>query len=255
MTDSIARFSSRADNYARYRPGYPAGVIDILRSDCGLTENSIIADVGSGTGILSELFLKNGNCVIGIEPNAGMREAAELLLKGFSRFVSSDATAEATRLEPASVDFVTAGQAFHWFDRAKARNEFARILKPGGWVVLIWNERKLDSTPFLREYESLLLQYGTDYEKVRHENVTREIGQFFAPGIFRLKDLKNVQHFAFAALVGRTRSASYTPEPGSPNFAPMFAKLEEIFNANNREGMITFEYDTRIYYGRLANSS
>jgi len=255
MTDSVARFSNRADNYARYRPTYPAGVIDILRSDCGLTENSIIADVGSGTGILSELFLKNGNSVIGIEPNAVMRQAAEPLLKRFSRFVSSDATAESTRLEPASVDFVTAGQAFHWFDRAKARKEFARILRPGGWVVLIWNGRKLDSTPFLREYEKLLLQYGTDYEKVRHENVAGEIAQFFAPGVFHLKQLDNAQHFDFAALVGRTRSASYTPEPGNPNFEPMFAKLEEIFNANKREGMITFEYDTQVYYGRLANSS
>ncbi len=255
MKDSIARFSNRTDNYARYRPTYPAGVIDILGSDCGPTGNSTIADVGSGTGILSELFLKNGNFVIGIEPNEAMRQSAERLLKRFSRFVSSDATAEATRLEPASVDFVTAGQAFHWFDREKARKEFVRILKPGGWVVLIWNERKLDSTPFLREYENLLLRYGTDYEKVRHENVAGEIAQFFAPGIFCLKTLENAQHFDFAALVGRTRSASYTPEPGSPNFEPMFAKLEDIFNANKREGIITFEYDTRVYYGRLENSS
>jgi ubiquinone/menaquinone biosynthesis C-methylase UbiE len=255
MTNSIARFSNRAENYARYRPTYPAGVIDILRSDCGLTEDSIIADVGSGTGILSELFLKNGNSVIGIEPNEAMRQSAERLLKRFSRFVSSDATAEATRLEPASVDFVTAGQAFHWFDREKARKEFARILKPSGWVVLIWNERKLGSTHFLREYENLLLRYGTDYEKVRHEKVAGELAQFFTPGIFCLKTLENAQHFDFAALVGRTRSASYTPEPGSPNFEPMFAKLEDIFNANKREGMITFEYDTRVYYGRPANSS
>jgi ubiquinone/menaquinone biosynthesis C-methylase UbiE len=255
MSDSVARFSNRAENYARYRPTYPAGVIDILRSECGLKENSIIADIGSGTGILSELFLKNGNSVIGIEPNAAMRQSAEGLLKRFSKFVSSDAMAEATGLEPASVNFVTAGQAFHWFDREKARKEFARILKPDGWVVLIWNERKLDSTPFLRQYENLLLQYGTDYEQVRHENVAGEIAQFFSPGIVSLKNLENVQHFDFAALMGRTRSASYTPEPGTPNFAPMFAKLEDIFNANKREEMITFEYDTRIYYGRFADPS
>ncbi len=255
MTDSVARFSNRADNYARYRPTYPAAVIDILRSECGLTETSIIADVGSGTGILSELFLKKGNCVIGIEPNAAMRQKAEHLLKRFSKLISCDATAEATKLEPASVDFVTAGQAFHWFDRGKARKEFARILKPDGWVVLIWNERKLDSTPFLREYENLLLQYGTDYEKVRHENVAGEIAQFFAPGIFRLKNLENVQHFDFKALMGRTRSASYTPEPGSPNFEPMFAKHEQIFDTNKRAGIVSFEHYTRVYYGRLANSS
>jgi SAM-dependent methyltransferase len=252
MSDPVARFSNRAENYARYRPNYPSGVIDILKSNCGLAPTSKIADVGSGTGILSELFLKNGNSVIGIEPNAAMRLAAESLLAGFKNFVSTNATAEATTLEPSSIDFITAGQAFHWFNREKAKKEFARILKPDGWVVLIWNERKLDSTPFLLDYENLLLRYGTDYDQVRHENVAGEIAQFFAPNIFKLTTLENAQHFDFQSLKGRTRSASYTPEPGTPNFEPMFAKLEEIFNAHKRDGMVTFEYQTRLYYGHLA---
>jgi SAM-dependent methyltransferase len=252
--DPVNRFSNRVDNYARYRPSYPAGVIDILKSDCGLKETSIIADVGSGTGILSELFLKNGNTVFGLEPNAAMRLSGERLLQSLRNFVSVDATAEATTLEPTGVDFITAGQAFHWFDRGKAKREFARILKPGGWVVLIWNERRLDSTPFLREYENLLLRYGTDYENVRHEKVAGEIAQFFAPETFQLKSLNNVQHFDFESLQGRTRSASYTPEPGNPNFDPMFAKLEEIFNAHERDGMVTFEYETKVYYGHLTGS-
>ena len=252
--DTVKRFSSRAENYARYRPSYPASVSDVLQSDCGLKETSIVADVGSGTGILSELFLKNGNTVFGVEPNAEMRLSAERLLQGFRNFVSVAATAEATTLESAGIDFITAGQAFHWFDREKARREFARILKPGGWVVLIWNERRLDSTPFLREYENLLLRYGTDYAKVRHENVSGEIAQFFAPETFQLKNFENVQHFDFESLKGRTRSASYTPEPDDPNFEPMFAKLEELFNAHKLDGMVTFEYETRVYYGHLTSS-
>lgn len=250
MSDPVTRFSSRADNYAKYRPTYPAAVIDILRSDCGLQETSIIADVGSGTGILSELILKNGNRVFGVEPNAAMRVFAEQLLHG-SNFVSVDATAEATTLEPASVGFVTAAQAFHWFDRDKAKTEFARILKPGGWVVLIWNERRLDSTPFLREYENLLLRYGTDYEKVRHENVAGEIGQFFAPETVQLRNLENAQHFDFESLKGRVLSASYTPDSGHPDFEPMLARLEAIFNEHKRDGIVTFEYETRVYYGQL----
>lgn len=254
MIDSVTRFSNRADNYAKYRPTYPAAIIDILQSGCGLKETSIIADVGSGTGILSELFLKNGNTVFGVEPNAAMRLSGERLLEGSRNFLSVDATAEATTLEPASVDFITAGQAFHWFDREEAKREFARILKPGGWVVLIWNERRLDSTPFLREYENLLLRYGTDYENVRHEKVTDEIAQFFAPETFQLKSLENVQHFDFESLQGRTRSASYTPEPGNPNFEPLFAALEEIFNAHKRDGIVEFEYETRVYYGHLTSS-
>src|SRR3989442_6670114 len=230
MMDPVTRFSNRAENYAKYRPGYPAEVIAVLKSECGLTEASSVADVGSGTGILSELFLRNGNKVFAIEPNAPMRLLAERDLK-FPKFVSVEATAEATTLEPASVDFITAGQAFHWFDREKAKREFRRILRPEGWVVLIWNERRIGSSPFLRDYENLLLRYGTDYEKVRHENVTGEIAQFFAPEPYQLKSLESAQHFDLETLKGRTRSASYTPEPGSPNFEPMLATLEEIFNA------------------------
>ena len=250
MKDSVNRFSNRVENYAKYRPGYPPGVIDILKSDCGLTEASIIADVGSGTGILSELFLQNGNPLFGIEPNAAMRSAAERSLTEYKKFVSIHATAERTSLQPESVDFITAGQAFHWFDREKTKKEFARILKPGGWVAIIWNERRLDSTAFLRDYENLLLRYGTDYQKVRHENVASEIAQFFAPDTFRLKSLENLQHFDFESLKGRLCSASYTPEPGHRNFEPMLSKLKEIFELSSAETVI-FEYDTNVYYGHL----
>jgi SAM-dependent methyltransferase len=255
MSDSVVRFSNRAENYAKYRPSYPAGVIDILKSECGLNDSLTIADIGSGTGILSQLFLENGNAVIGIEPNAAMRSTAERLLARFPQFLSIDATAEATGLEPSSVDFITAGQAFHWFDRKRARTEFTRILRPGGWVILIWNERKLDSTPFLRDYENLLLRYGTDYSQVRHENVAGEIADFFAPQGFQLKTLENAQHFDFEGLKGRTRSASYTPEPGSPDFQPMFANLEEIFRTHQRQGTVAFEYQTRVYYGHVSSPS
>ena len=251
MKDSVSRFSNRVENYARYRPGYPAGVIDILNSNCELSEASIIADVGSGTGILSELFLQNGNQLFGIEPNAAMRSAAERSLAKYKKFVSIHATAERTSLQTESVDFITAGQAFHWFDRQKTKKEFARILKPGGWVVIIWNERRLDSTSFLRDYENLLLRYGTDYQKVRHENVASEIAQFFAPNTLRLKSLENFQYFDFESLKGRLCSASYTPEPGHPDFEPMLSKLEETFDLNKSAGTVTFEYDTRVYYGHL----
>lgn len=249
--DPVARFSNRAENYAKFRPGYPAEVIAILESDCGLTAASSVADVGSGTGILSELFLSNGNTVFAIEPNAPMRQFAERNLKNFAKFVSIEASAEETTLETGSVDFITAAQAFHWFDREKAREEFARILKPGGWVVLIWNERQLDSTPFLRQYEDFLLRYGTDYEEVRHEKVAGEIAQFFAPEAFQLKNLENFQHFDLESLKGRVLSASYMPEPDHPNFAAMLGELEAIFNAHKSDGIVSFEYETRVYYGDL----
>jgi len=232
MSDPLSRFSSRSDNYAKFRPGYPVGVIEILKHDCGLNETSVIADVGSGTGILSEMFLQKRNSVVAIEPNAAMRQVADRLLQKYEKFRSINATAEATSLETESVDFVTAAQAFHWFDRARAKREFARILKPAGWVVLIWNERRLDSTVFLRVYEELLLRYGTDYEKVRHEKVTGEIAEFFSPESFELQTLENAQHFDLESLKGRLLSSSYAPDQDHPKFAPMLEKLKDIFEAN-----------------------
>ena len=251
MSDTIKRFSTRVDNYAKYRPGYPREILSFLEFECGLARSSIIADIGSGTGILSQLFLKNGNRVIGVEPNGAMRAAAERLLEGYRHFVSIDGTAESTTLEPKSVNFVTAAQAFHWFDRNGARTEFSRVLAPGGWVVLIWNERRLESTPFLRACEALLLKYGTDYRQVRHENVTGTIAEFFAPATFKLKSYENIQELDFEGLKGRVFSASYTPERGAANFELMLSNLEQIFQENAKNGVVTFEYDTRVFYGRL----
>src|SRR5256885_34515 len=185
-SDPTKRFSTRVDNYSRYRPGYPTGVIDLLVSACGLGSNSVVADIGSGTGILSELFLKNGNRVLAVEPNLEMRSAAEYLLNHYRRFTSIDGSAEATTLADASADFITAAQAFHWFDQKRARSEFTRILKPGGWVILVWNERRLATSAFLRDFEDLLLKYGTDYSQVRHENVDSEIASFFHPAAFKI---------------------------------------------------------------------
>ena len=254
MSDPLSRFSNRSDNYAKFRPGYPAGVIEILKHDCGLNETSVIADIGSGTGILSEMFLQNGNSVFAIEPNAAMRQVAERLLQRDEKFRSINAAAEATTLGAESVDFVTAAQAFHWFDRARAKREFARILKPAGWVVLIWNERRLDSSVFLRAYEDLLLRYGTDYEKVRHEKVTGEIAEFFSPENFELQTLENAQHFDFEALKGRLLSSSYAPNQDHPKFAPMLEELKGIFDANQQDGIVSFEYETKVYYGHLHHS-
>src|SRR5688572_11145173 len=155
--DSATRFSNRVDDYIKYRPGYPGAIVDFLTAACGLTPAAVIADVGSGTGILSELFLKQGNRVFGVEPNQEMREAAERILAGYPSFTSVAGSAEATSLPAQSVDYITAAQAFHWFERERARAEFERILKPGGWVLLLWNERRTDTTAFLRDYEELLL--------------------------------------------------------------------------------------------------
>jgi SAM-dependent methyltransferase len=252
MTDVTQRFSSRVENYVKYRPGYPQGIVETLRNECGLTSDSIIADVGSGTGILTEMLLRNGNLVYGTEPNREMREAAEGLLKYYPRFRSVAARAEETTLPDHSVDFVTAGQAFHWFDREKTREEFVRILKPRGWVALIWNERVTTTTPFLVAYEQLLKDYSTDYEQVDHRRIDDDvIRDFFVSENFRLKQFNNVQVFDYEGLKGRLLSSSYAPEAGHQNYEPMLAELERIFQAYQDEGRVAFEYVTQMYYGQL----
>src|ERR1700682_4046200 len=190
VKDATQRFSSRGDNYVRFRPGYPPEVLELLKKECGLTAASVIADIAFGTGIFTRMLLENGNRVFGVEPNADMRHAGEEFLRAYSQFTSVAGTAESATLADHSVDLITAAQAAHWFDREKARREFIRILKPGGWTVLLWNERRTDSTAFLREYEYLLLKYGTDYQEVRHERTTAEIADFFAPSTFRSTPLE-----------------------------------------------------------------
>jgi SAM-dependent methyltransferase len=252
VQDPTQRFSSRVENYVRYRPGYPPGVLEHLRRECGLTPGSIVADVASGTGNLTRMFLENGNRVFGVEPNDDMRKAGEQILADYRHFTSVAGTAEATTLPDHSVDIITAAQAAHWFDREKARREFVRILRPGGWTVLVWNERRTDSSAFLRAYEAMLLAHGTDYQEVRHERTTAEISGFFAPSPYQEQVFELVQEFDYPALEGRLLSSSYTPQPGHPNYEPMLEELRRVFDQHEVNGRVCFEYDTRVYYGKLA---
>lgn len=249
------RFSTRVENYIKYRPSYPLAILALLRDECGLTPDSVIADVGSGTGILTRLFLENGNRVFGIEPNDAMRAAGEALLRGYECFTSVAAQAEATTLPEASVELVVAGQAFHWFDHATARHEFARILKPGGWLGLVWNNRRTTGTPFLEGYEALLDEYSLDYGEVTHkEQGLEQLQRFFHPNPCYLATFENVQRFDFEGLRGRLLSSSYAPEVGHPNHAPMLAALRALFDAHQVEGTVSFDYDTEVFYGQLGDA-
>jgi SAM-dependent methyltransferase len=248
---STTRFSDRVENYVRYRPGYPREVLDLLRSRCGLQPSHIVADIASGTGGFTRLLLENGNPVFAVEPNPEMREAGTHELEGYPRLVSVAGTAEETTLRSASVDFVTAAQAAHWFDLQRARAEFARILKPEGWCVLVWNERDTSSTPFLRDYEQLLLAYSTDYKEVRHERTTAIIHEFFAPALSQESVFSLTQRFDYEGTAGRLLSSSYAPLAGHHNHAPMMEELQRIFRAHAINNTVEFEYKTRVYYGHL----
>src|SRR5271166_5907437 len=186
--DPLTRFSDRAEDYAKYRPHYSSEVVHALRQACGLRGDHLIADVGCGPGLLAEVFLQYGNRVIGVEPNREMRIAGEEYLARYPEFSVIDGSAESTTLPDASVDFVVAGQAFHWFRPAEARSEFTRILKPDGWAVLIWHDRNTEATPFLCAYEQFVRTHAVDYEQVSHKWVAGygAIEDFFAPNEMHL---------------------------------------------------------------------
>ena len=245
------RFSSRVGNYARCRPSYPPEIIEILRQECGLTSDSVLADVASGTGIFTRLLLENGNRVYGVEPNEAMRKAGEEYLARYPKFTSICGMAEDTTLPDACIDLVTAAQAAHWFDRERALEEFQRILKPGGYLALIWNDRRKDAAAFDREYEQLLENFGTDYEDVkRRDNASM---QFFGAIPHQTRTLRNFQDFDYVSLEGRLLSSSYTPQAGHPSHEPMLVELRRFFVARQTSGIVRMGYDTKLYFGQLVS--
>ena len=240
------RFSSRVENYIKYRPSYPLKIIEFLKGKKILAEDTVIADIGSGTGILAKIFLDNGNQVYGVEPNKDMREAAEKILLGYTNFTSQEGSAESTGLEDICVDIITAGQAFHWFDVEESRREFKRILKPDGNVALIWNNRGKAGADFNSSYENFILKYGIDYKEVRKNE--RNVDLFFN---YQKETFDNFQDLDFISFKGRVLSSSYIPLYDNPIFPKMIVELEELFNKHQRNGIIRIEYDTEVYLGKL----
>jgi ubiquinone/menaquinone biosynthesis C-methylase UbiE len=251
IKDSTERFSSRVENYGRYRPGYPKEILELLKKECGLTHDSTLADIAFGTGLFTQLLSEDGNRVIGVEPNEAMRQAGEEFLAAYSNFTSVTGTAEATTLPDHSVDIITAAQAAHWFDCGQARTEFQRILKANGWLVLLWNERRLDANAFARDYELLVVQFGTDYKEVRHQGAERAVKELFASTAYNVREFETQQEFDYPALEGRLLSSSYAPLAGHPSYTPMLEELRRIFDGHQVDGLVAFEYDTRVYFGQM----
>jgi len=268
MTETLPHFTQRVEYYAKYRPHYPRAVLDLLKSECGLTSAHIIADVGSGTGFLTELFLENGNPVFGIEPDPDMRVAAEYYLQSFPNFTSIAAPAEATTLPNQSVDFLTAGQAFHWFNIEQTKKEFARVLKTNGWVALVWNARRTSGTPFLVVLEefwqtkqfwknSSSRQTTQQLERTQMYRLNRELVErellipFFESGGFNEAVFENPMLCDFQSLKGQVLSGGPALEPDDPYYAVMLETLERIFQTHQVNGTVTIEHNAHVIYGQL----
>jgi SAM-dependent methyltransferase len=246
MPDNTLRFSNRVQDYILYRPRYPIDVLEILKSECFLTPQHIIADIGSGTGISSELFLNNDNLVHAVEPNMEMRLAAEYLNKGLSNFISVDGSGECTCLPDSSIDFIICAQTFHWLDSSLAKKEFGRILKPEGKIVLIWNERSIDSD-FQKEYEETLYRCVSAYKEVTHRDISESILlDFFSPRTMSKYQLPNFQDLDLEGLLGRMMSSSYIPKVGEEHHI-LVKEITQLFHSHQVNDKIRFEYKTSVY--------
>ena len=250
---STERFTETVKNYSQYRPSYPKEILNVMQAECSLTQDKMIADVGSGTGILTKLFLDHGNVVYAVEPNTAMREVAEHNLKSYPHFHSIVGTAESTTLQNQSVDFVTVGTAFHWFDLIKTKQEFKRILKTPGWVVLLWNVRNKESQ-LIGDYENLILKYNTDYCESNASKFDKTVTEaFFTPFIMKTKIFKNIQYFNWESFQGRFLSSSYIIRSDDSRYEKMIEELKNIFDRYQKNGQIEFSNDTKIYYGQLSS--
>jgi SAM-dependent methyltransferase len=248
------RFSNRVENYRRFRPSYPAALIEFIRETAGLHAGSRVADVGSGTGILTRLLLDAGWEVFAVEPNAPMRRAAEEEFGARTGFHSVDASAEATGLPAASVDAITCAQAFHWFDHNAAMAEFARILKPEGWAFIIWNERQITSPADLA-YSEILTSLGHAYDGVRERGrlvQTNDIlERSFRAGTYRTSGFPNPSRMDWETFRGRFLSSSYAPAEDDPRAGDYLARLEALFREHQRDGEIVMDQTANVYCGQL----
>lgn len=253
--DPTVRFSTRVGAYVRARPHYPDELAELLLRELGLAAGASVADIGSGTGLSSLPFLRAGLTVTGVEPNAPMRQASAEALAQFAGFRTLDGRAEATCLANASVDLVVAGQAFHWFAHDDFRRELLRVLAKGGALAVFWNHRVNQASPFMAEYNELLLEYCAEYRarwnvgdvRLRH---AAALDLVFGSTHWRDASLDNAQSLDREGLVERVESDSYAPPPGDPLHAPMIEALHHLFDRCAVNGRVALIYKTHVFYGR-----
>jgi len=256
-----SKFDGKGMIYSKFRPSYPKEFIEYLQYRVGINKGSIIADIGSGTGILSRLLLDIGEKVIAVEPNKSMREVAESDLSKYKNFVSVNATAESTTLDDNSVDFITAAQAFHWFDRNLFKIESKRVLKPFGKVILVWNTRVLTSESE-EDYEKIIRKFCPDFEGFSGRKLSalyNNIGiesenefELFFDGEYEEMTFKNDKINNLESFLGGALSASYAPNQQDENYPAFIAELEECFNKHAINGKLVMPFVTGSYVGTCA---
>lgn len=251
MVNGAEVFTPLAADYARYRPGYPTELLDEIAAVCGIQPTWQIADIGSGTGNLARLFLQAGYQVIGVEPNREMREAAERHLASYPAFRSLDGIAENIPLANQSIDLITVGQAIHWFNIEQTRNEFLRILRPGGWVAVTWNDGASQDTAFAQAYGALRHAYAQMCTVACDVPLSTGVESLFGAAIPRHTSFPHAQQFDLPGFLGRIRSSGILPQPGAPGCDDLTQQFTGLFSDHQQDGMVTFHYMAQLYIGQL----
>lgn len=247
--DSKTRFTDRTEDYVKYRPGYPFAMMDFIKTHLSLSEDKTVADIGAGTGISSELFLREGSSVYAVEPNQAMLEKAKHFLAKYPKFTAVNGSAEATTLPDQCADFIVVVQAFHWLNQELAKKEFQRILKPGGKILIIWNSRILEKIPFMQDYEKFVNDFALDYGRVNHRNVDQiQLKNFF--GSYEKRNFPSHQDVNFEELLGRLASTSYLPGRNHPRFPEMESAAKDLFHKHQNSGKVRIDYETELYYSK-----
>ena len=253
MQNTVERFDGRAADYDHYRERYDANeILAPLRDWCGLTPDWLIADVGAGTGMLSDVFLANGNRVIAIEPNTEMRAACAQLHANEPRLEIREGTAETTGLADASVDLVCSGRALHWFDLEAALHEFRCILRPGGWVVSVAAGR----TDFGREENEAFVRLlepfsGSAKERLAAYSAYTRLKDFFEEGDFHHYERGGELRMDWRHLRGMALSLSHTPRTNDPRFLEFEHTLKNFFDRYEKQGFVTWETRCWLNAGRV----
>jgi ubiquinone/menaquinone biosynthesis C-methylase UbiE len=251
FTDATTRFSTKAEVYARARPRYPRTVVTFLEEQGVLRPDSMIADIGVGTGLSAEPFLEAGYQVIGVEPNERMRLEGDAYLKKYSRYRSVIGTAEATTLADASVEVAIAAQAFHWFDIESTRAEMQRILKPGGWFVAMWNHRNHQSSPVQEQYETILRKYCSEYPRLAILYRSPERSAAFFVNGYHDATLPNPGQMSWDLFAARIQSASYIPKETEREYGQMIQEMQQLFEKYAHGGVLRFDLEIWLHWGVL----
>jgi SAM-dependent methyltransferase len=256
LPNAPERFTGRVESYRRYRPRYPEEIVDLLRRECGLRGDAAVVDVAAGTGLLTEIFLRAGFAVTAVEPNAEMRAVCSELEGSYPALRCVAGKAEETGLPAGTANLITVAQAMHWFDLRRTRAEFARVLKPGGWSAVIYNNRHVDGDAFHEAYERLLQKFGIDYFLVQRQHMGKErLAEFFAPAEMKCAAFPNSQVLGLEAFEGRILSSSYIPRPEHKDFGEMQAEIRRLFEESQSDGVVTIGYECTVCYGRIDESS